>query len=94
MNTNTMLRKKLQIVNRHGLHARAADKFVKMAMHYGSQIEIEFKGRQANGKSIMSVMMLGAGKGSEIELIVHGADEKRAMHDLEQLIAERFGEKD
>lgn len=87
-----MLRKKLHIINKHGLHARAADKFVKTAMHYGSEIEIVFNGKHANGKSIMSVMTLGAKKGSEIELVVKGTDEKKALEGLEQLIEECFGE--
>ena len=94
MDTSCMLRKKLHIVNKHGLHARAADKFVKAAMHYGSEIEIVFNGKQVNGKSIMSVMTLGAKKGSEIELLIQGSDEKKALTDLEQLIEACFGEKE
>lgn len=92
MDTGCMLRKKVQIVNKHGLHARAADKFVRTAIRYGSEIEVVFNGKHANGKSIMSVMTLGAKKGSEIELLIQGSDEKKALKGLEQLIEDCFGE--
>lgn len=94
MGISTMLRKKIQIINKHGLHARAADKFVKTASHYGSEIEIIYNGKHANGKSIMAVMTLGAKKGSEIELVVKGRDEEKALKELEDLIESRFGEKE
>ncbi|CAM4461209.1 MAG: Phosphocarrier protein HPr [Legionellaceae bacterium] len=92
MDTPCMLRKKLQIMNKHGLHARAADKFVKTAMHYGSEIEVLCNGKQANGKSIMSIISLGAKKGSEIELIIKGNDETNALNGLQELIYAYFGE--
>lgn len=87
-----MLRKKIQISNRHGLHARAADKLVKTAMHHGSEVEIIFNGRHADAKSIMAVMMLGAKKGSELELEINGEDELETFEDLERLIVNHFGE--
>ncbi len=89
-----MLRKKLHIVNKYGLHARAADKFVKTAMHYGSEVALVYNDKQVNGKSIMSVMTLGAKKGSEIELLIQGSDENKALQGLAQLIEDRFGEKE
>jgi phosphocarrier protein HPr len=87
-----MIRKKVTITNKLGLHARAAAKLVSLASTFGSQIEVERDGRTVNGKSIMGVMMLAASKGTQIELIVSGNDEERALAGLEQLIEDKFGE--
>ena len=87
-----MLKKKLQISNRNGLHARAADKLVKTALHHSSEVEIICNGRHADAKSIMAVMMLGAKKGSELELEIQGEDELETFTDLEKLITDHFGE--
>ncbi len=87
-----MLKKKLIIINKLGLHARAAAKLVALAGHFSSEIHIHRNGQQANGKSIMGVMMLAATKGTEIELTVQGSDEKAALAELEALINNRFGE--
>jgi phosphocarrier protein HPr len=87
-----MLRKKVEIVNKLGLHARAAAKFVATAGRYGSQIEVVHNDRCVNGKSIMGVMMLAASKGSEIELIVSGADQDAALEALVLLIDSKFNE--
>jgi phosphocarrier protein HPr len=82
------------IVNKLGLHARAAAKFVNQASLFESEINVKRNDRDVNGKSIMGVMMLAAAKGSEIELIIDGVDEKQAMQSLLELIANRFGEED
>lgn len=87
-----MIRKKLTIVNKLGLHARAAAKFVATASHYASEIEVTRDNKKVNGKSIMGVMMLAASKGTSIELIISGEDETLAMHALETLVENRFGE--
>lgn len=87
-----MLRKKIEIINKLGLHARAAAKFVATAGRFGSQIEVMHKERCVNGKSIMGVMMLAAAKGSEIELIVSGEDQDEALGALTELIDKRFDE--
>ena len=87
-----MLRKKLIISNKLGLHARAAAKLVHLASRYGSNIEVVKNDQHVNGKSIMGVMMLAASKGTEIELVVSGEDEAAAMEALENLIQGRFGE--
>ncbi len=87
-----MMRTKTTIINKLGLHARAAAKFVSVASRYGSKVEVNFNNKKVNGKSIMGVMMLAASKGSEIELIVDGEDEQEATNDLLTLIEERFGE--
>lgn len=87
-----MIRKEVQIVNKLGLHARAAAKFVKTAGGYASHIQVERMGQKVNGKSIMGVMMLAAAQGTSITLIIEGEDEGSACAALEGLIADRFGE--
>jgi len=80
------------IINKLGLHARAAAKFVTQASLFNAEINLKRKNQTVNGKSIMGVMMLAAAKGSEIELIIEGDDEKHAMLSLLELIENRFGE--
>lgn len=87
-----MLEKKIAIINKLGLHARAAAKFVSCASRYGSEVEVIRGPKTVNGKSIMGVMMLAASRGTEILLRVSGEDETAAMTDLEALINNRFGE--
>jgi len=87
-----LISKRLQIQNKLGLHARAASVFVKTAGAFGSRITVRSPSKEANGKSIMSMMMLEAALGSEVEVIIEGADETEAMDAIEQLIADKFGE--
>lgn len=87
-----MIRKQIQIINKLGLHARAAAKFVQKASNFVSQIEISRNGKTVNGKSIMGVMMLAASKDTWIELAISGDDENDALSELEMLINNRFGE--
>lgn len=87
-----MLRETVTIVNKLGLHARAAAKLVRLASSFDSEIQIKRQQREVNGKSIMGVMLLAAGKGTEIELTVSGSDEVDALEELTKLIANRFGE--
>ena len=87
-----MLQQTTTIINKLGLHARAAAKFVTQASLFESDINLQRNNRNVNGKSIMGVMMLAAAKDSEIELIIDGADEKQAMQSLLELIENRFGE--
>lgn len=87
-----MVRKNITIVNKLGLHARAAAKLVTLASEFECDIQLARAGRQVNAKSIMGVMMLAAGKGTSLELIATGADEVDAVNRLEKLVQERFGE--
>ena len=87
-----MIQQTTPIVNKLGLHARAAAKFVTQASMFDSEIHLKRNGQNVNGKSIMGVMMLAAAKGSEVELIIDGADEAQAMQSLLELIENRFGE--
>lgn len=87
-----MIEKRITISNKLGLHARAAAKLVTLASSFDSDIELKTRCRAANGKSIMSVMMLAAGQGSEITLMIEGNDEQSAYSALEILINRRFDE--
>jgi phosphocarrier protein len=87
-----VIRKELKIVNKLGLHARAAAKFVGTASRFASDIQVERNGQRVNGKSIMGVMMLAASQGTHIELWIDGTDEENALAALEALVADRFGE--
>ena len=82
----------IEIINKLGMHARAAAKFVKLASAFDSLIEIERQGRRVNGKSIMGVMMLAASKGSTVTIYADGKDEEDSIDQLEQLIKNRFDE--
>ncbi|MEJ2059203.1 MAG: HPr family phosphocarrier protein [Gammaproteobacteria bacterium] len=84
--------KDIAIVNKLGLHARAAAKFVNLASQFAADIEVEKSGQRVNGKSIMGVMMLAASQGSTLRLHVSGKDEEEALQQLETLINDRFGE--
>jgi len=86
------LSRDIEIINKLGMHARAAAKFVKLASAFESQIDIERKGRRVNGKSIMGVMMLAASKGSEITIYADGNDAEESLDQLEALINNRFDE--
>lgn len=87
-----MITKETTIVNRLGLHTRAAAKLAKEAGHYCSQVRIQKGIDQVDGKSIMGLMMLSATQGCTIELVVEGEDEIEAMDALINLIANRFEE--
>jgi phosphocarrier protein len=80
------------IVNKLGLHARAAAKFVGCASSFSSSIQTGKNGSLVDGKSIMSIMMLAAGKGTVLDLHIVGSDEEAALEALTTLIANRFDE--
>ena len=81
-----------EIVNKLGLHARAAAKLTHLASGYQSDIWVSRSGRRVNAKSIMGVMMLAAGLGTEIEIEVNGDDEQAALAAITALINDKFGE--
>lgn len=87
-----MLKQEITIINKLGLHARAAAKFVNLASQFESEIMLERNGRRVNGKSIMGVMMLAASRGTTLELSASGNDEEQAVQRLEELVMDRFGE--
>ena len=87
-----MLNKEIEIINKLGLHARAAAKLVSCASGYQSDVHLLRNGQRVNGKSIMGVMMLAANQGTILELEVNGRDEDQALQALIALINDRFGE--
>jgi phosphocarrier protein len=87
-----MIQTKILISNKLGLHARASAKLTKLAGGFQSDVFLSRNGRRVNAKSIMGVMMLAAGMGSEIEIETNGADEALAMEQLRVLIDGKFGE--
>jgi len=84
--------KKLAIKNSLGIHARPAGLFAQIASKFNAQIAVEKNGMTVDGKSIMEVMMLGAGKGSSITIKAKGEDAESALNALEKLIEDKFGE--
>ena len=87
-----MIRTQVKIVNKLGLHARAAAKFVACTSSFSSSIQAGQDGQLIDGKSIMSVMMLAAGKGTALDLEIEGRDEEAALNALQSLIGNRFDE--
>jgi phosphocarrier protein len=87
-----MIERQLTIINKLGLHARAAAKFVTTASEYNANISVSKEGRTVNGKSIMGVMMLAAAKGTTITVQLEGDDAEAAYHSLEALVNDYFGE--
>jgi phosphocarrier protein HPr len=87
-----MLKQTTTVVNKLGLHARASAKLTKIAGAFPCQVWVSKGERRVNAKSIMGVMMLAAGIGSEIEIETDGDQEAQAMDALLALLADKFGE--
>ena len=82
----------MEIINELGIHARPAAMFVKLASKFKSEIFVEKDDEKVNGKSIMGIMMLAAGKGLKITVTAEGHDAENAVNALEELVNNRFGE--
>ena len=87
-----MIKREIKISNKLGLHARASAKLTQTASKFKSGVWISRNARRVNAKSIMGVMMLAAGIGTEITLETNGEKEQEAMDALMALIADKFGE--
>ena len=87
-----MLQTEAEIVNKLGLHARAAAKLTQLASGFQSDIWLTRNGRRVNAKSIMGVMMLAAGRGAKISVDADGSDADAALQSILQLIEGKFGE--
>jgi phosphocarrier protein HPr len=87
-----MQKTKVTIINKLGLHARASAKLTKLASSFSCDVFMSRNARRINAKSIMGVMMLAAGMGTDVEIETDGDDEGKAMQALVALINERFGE--
>ncbi len=90
--TDMVVRRELTISNALGLHARPAAMFVQLASKFSSEITVERGSERVNGKSIMGIMMLAAGKGLKITVTAEGADAAEAVSALEELVNSKFGE--
>lgn len=88
------LTRHLLIVNKRGLHARAAAKLVTAAEHFGAEISVAKDGQAVSARSIMGLMMLGAGQGSKVTVSTEGWDAKEAMDAVASLIEAGFHEED
>ena len=87
-----MIKTTTTISNKLGLHARASAKLTKLAGSFACEVWMSRGERRVNAKSIMGVMMLAAGLGSQVELETNGPDEQQAMDALVALINDKFGE--
>jgi phosphocarrier protein len=87
-----VIKSTITISNKLGLHARASAKLTKLAGSFRSEIHLSRNGRRVNAKSIMGVMMLAAGMGTEVEIETEGEDQQAAMDGLRALINDKFGE--
>jgi len=89
-----LLSREIDIINKLGLHARAAAKLVKLSSTFEADIDIEKEGQRVNSKSIMGVMMLAASHGSRVTLYAEGPDAAQAMDAIVDLIERRFEEEE
>jgi phosphocarrier protein len=89
-----MITTEITIINKLGLHARAASKLVNLASQYSSDVVLDNKGNRVNAKSIMGVMMLAASKGTHMILEVDGKDEENCSQAIIALINNRFDEEE
>lgn len=87
-----MIERDIEIINKLGLHARAASRLANLCSRYESTITFSRNTQTANGKGLMSLMLLAAAKGSFLHAQCEGKDEEAAMEAVCQLIADRFGE--
>lgn len=87
-----MQERKVEIINKLGLHARAAAKITQLAGNFKSEVWLSRNDHKVNAKSIMGVMMLAANKGTVINIQTIGSDETEAMVALVHLISDYFGE--
>ena len=87
-----MLTETITIINKRGLHARAAAKFATTAAQFSSRIQARTNGSWVEGKSVMSLMLLAATQGTNLDVSAEGDDETQAMHAIKALIEDRFEE--
>lgn len=90
--TGTKVEKNLSVQNKTGIHARPAAMIVRVTNKYTSEVFFEKDDEQVNGKSIMGLMMLAAGRGSSIKTVIEGSDAEDMMKDLEDLFNRKFDE--
>jgi phosphocarrier protein len=94
MDDGAVIRREVAIINRRGLHARAAAKLVTLAERFSASVEVERDGQSVSARSIMGLMMLGAGQGSTVMLSADGFDSRQALDAIAALIEAGFNETD
>jgi phosphocarrier protein len=94
MDDGAVIRREVAIINRRGLHARAAAKLVTLAERFSASVEVERDGQSVSARSIMGLMMLGAGQGSTVILSADGFDSRQALDAIAALIEAGFNETD
>ncbi len=87
-----VVRRDVTIINKLGLHARAAAKLVTLAAGFDAEVRLRREDREVDAKSIMGVMMLAAGKGTRLEVVASGRDAQVGVERLQALVMDRFGE--
>ena len=87
-----VIEREIEVINKLGLHARAAAKLVKLSAGYQSSIQLEKDGKSVDAKSIMGVLMLAAAQGVKLKLMVEGDDAEQAADGIEELFLNYFGE--
>jgi phosphocarrier protein HPr len=87
-----MVSQNVTVVNQLGMHARAAAKFVHLATRFQAHVRVARDRREMDGKSIMGILLLAAGRGSTITISADGSDEREAIDALAALVASGFGE--
>ncbi len=91
---SSLLTRSVIVTNRRGLHARAAAKFVTLAERFGASIDVSRDGQSVSARSIMGLMMLGAGQGAQLDLQADGWDAKEALDALSALVEAGFNEQE
>jgi len=91
-NNAKIVTKELMIVNKLGLHARAASKLAQLCQQFTATISLELEGKEADASSIMAIMLLAGGQGKVVKVTAKGADAPQALHAISQLISDKFDE--
>lgn len=87
-----MIKKKIKIINKLGLHARASSKLTELANNFKCDIKIKKGSEEADAKNMMDILMLSANYNSKVDIIFSGSDEKKASNEIEKLFLNYFGE--
>ncbi len=91
---NTSVSKELTIVNKLGLHARAASKLAQLCQHFSAKITLTLEDKEADAASIMAIMLLAGGQGKTVKVIAQGVDAPEALQAISQLISDKFDEEE
>jgi phosphocarrier protein NPr len=91
-NDSIIVSKELTIINKLGLHARAASKLALLCQKFTATINLELEGKEANANSIMAIMLLAGGQGKTVKVTAEGADAPEALQAISQLISDKFDE--